>query len=165
MKNRRSRHELPSGKANDAVWHEDDHPRGQPGNAGQFASVGGNNDLQKSSKRVKLNPKGKNNFLVKDFINKERRDYHVKKHLSEPAFKGMSPEEYVASGISLLESEVIPGKIRGYMEPTGNTIVRYDPVKQWYAVGNPNDGIWSLYSMSPDKYERRARSVLNHGKH
>lgn len=159
-----SRHVLRSGKANDAAWNEEEHPRGQPGNAGQFASAGGNNDLQKSPKRVKLNSKGKNIFLVKDFINKERRDYHVKKHLNEPAFKGMSPEEYVTCGISLLESEVIPGKIRGYLEPTGNTIVRYDPAKQWYAVGNPNDGIWSLYSMSPDKYERRARSVLNHGK-
>lgn len=58
-KNRRSRSVLPSGKANDAAWHEDDHPRGQPDNAGQFASAGGNNELQKGKNDGKIEPKPK----------------------------------------------------------------------------------------------------------
>lgn len=45
---------LQSGKAHDAAWNEGDHPRGQPGNAGQFASAGGNNDLNNSSEDVNI---------------------------------------------------------------------------------------------------------------
>lgn len=143
-------------------------PRGQPDNAGQFAKAGGgsqNKGLQNNRKRVKLNATGSNKFLVKDFINKERREYHVNKHLHEEAFAGMSADDYVKAGIALLESAVTPGGIRGYLEPSGNTIVRYDPRRHWYAVGNPNDGIWSLYSMSPQKFERRYRGNARHGKH
>ena len=58
-KNRRSSRVLPSGKANDAAWHEDYHPRGQPGNAGQFASACGNNELQKDKNDGKIEPKPK----------------------------------------------------------------------------------------------------------
>ena len=143
--------------------------RGQPENAGWFAEKGKENtkknDLSEKGKRVKLSPKGKNKFLVRDFINQERRKYHINKHLHEPAFAGLSEEEYIQKGIELLESEVTSGGIRGYLEPGGTTIVRYDPKRQWYAVGNPNDGMWSFYSMSPEKFEERYRRAVRYGKH
>ena len=145
-----------------------DQPRGQPDNAGQFVKAGGgsqNKSLQNIHKRVKLNATGSNIFLVKDFIDKERREYHIRKHLHEEAFSGMSADDYVNAGIALLESAVTSGGIRGYLESSSNTIVRYDPRRHWYAVGNPNDGMWSLYSMSPQKFERRYRRNARHGKH
>ena len=149
--------------------YDPDPNRGQPENAGWFAEKGkGNtkkNDLSEKGKRVKLSPKGKNKFLVRDFINQERRKYHINKHLHEPAFAGLSEEEYIQKGIELLESEVTSGGIRGYLEPGGTTIVRYDPKRQWYAVGNPNDGMWSFYSMSPEKFEERYRRAVRYGKH
>ena len=157
-----------------AFWGEgtdyDPNPnRGQPENAGWFAEKGKENtkknDLSEKGKRVKLSPKGKNKFLVRDFINQERRKYHINKHLHEPAFAGLSEEEYIQKGIELLESEVTSGGIRGYLEPGGTTIVRYDPKRQWYAVGNPNDGMWSFYSMSPEKFEERYRRAVRYGKH
>lgn len=157
-----------------AFWGEgtdyDPHPnRGQPENAGWFAEKGKENtkknDLSEKGKRVKLSPKGKNKFLVRDFINQERRKYHINKHLHEPAFAGLSEEEYIQKGIELLESKVTSGGIRGYLEPGGTTIVRYDPKRQWYAVGNPNDGMWSFYSMSPEKFEERYRRAVRYGKH
>lgn len=140
---------------------------------GQFAEADGtggggenpaNKDLKNTTKRVKLNPTGKNIFLVKAFVDERRRVIHINKHLKkEKAFEGMTEEEYVNAGIELLESEVVPGGIRGFMEPSGNTIVRYNPAKHWYAVGNPNDGIWSLYEMPPHEFEARRRRALNHG--
>lgn len=157
-----------------AFWGEgtdyDPNPnRGQPENAGWFAEKGKENtkknDLSEKGKRVKLSPKGKNKFLVRDFINQERRKYHINKHLHEPAFAGLSEKEYIQKGIELLESEVTSGGIRGYLEPGGTTIVRYDPKRQWYAVGNPNDGMWSFYSMSPEKFEERYRRAVRYGKY
>lgn len=140
---------------------------------GQFAEADGaggggenpeNKDLKNTTKRVKLNPNGKNTFLVKAFVDERRRVIHINKHLKkEKAFEGMTEEEYINAGIELLESEVVPGGIRGFMEPSGNTIVRYNPAKHWYAVGNPNDGIWSLYEMPPQEFEARRRRALNHG--
>ncbi len=157
-----------------AFWSEGtdydpDPNRGQPENAGWFAEKGKENtkknDLSEEGKRVKLSPKGKNKFSVRDFINQERRKYHINKHLHEPAFAGLSEEEYIQKGIELLESKVTSGGIRGYLEPGGTTIVRYDPKRQWYAVGNPNDGMWSFYSMSPEKFEERYRRAVRYGKH
>lgn len=140
---------------------------------GQFAEADGaggggknpaNKDLKNTTKRVKLNPTGKNTFLVKAFVDERRRVIHINKHLKkEKAFEGMTEEEYINAGIELLESEVVPGGIRGFMEPSGNTIVRYNPAKHWYAVGNPNDGIWSLYEMTPQEFEDKRRRALSHG--
>ena len=140
---------------------------------GQFAEADGgggggknpaNKDLKNTTKRVKLNPTGKNTFLVKAFVDERRRVIHINKHLKkEKAFEGMTEEEYINAGIELLESEVVPGGIRGFMEPFGNTIVRYNPAKHWYAVGNPNDGIWSLYEMTPQEFEDKRRRALSHG--
>lgn len=154
------------GKANDYNGNHD------PA-TGRFAEADGaggggknpaNKDLKNTTKRVKLNPTGKNTFLVKAFVDERRRVIHINKHLKkEKAFEGMTEEEYINAGIELLESEVVPGGIRGFMEPSGNTIVRYNPAKHWYAVGNPNDGIWSLYEMTPQEFEDKRRRALSHG--
>ena len=154
-------------------WKENEHKRGQPGNAGQFTKTGGaessnseenksDNGLQNDggSGNVKVSPSGVNHFIVRGFCNKERHQYHVNKHLAE--FPGLSEEQYVSEGIRLLEQKVEPGGIRGYMEPDG-TIVRYDPRKQWYACGKPKDGMWSFYTMPVKDFEDKRKQVLKYG--
>lgn len=57
----------PNMAVRDADWNEDEHPRGQPGNPGQFVKTGGKKDLPKADKHanVKASPAQKTNIRSK----------------------------------------------------------------------------------------------------
>lgn len=145
----------------DAVWNEAAHPRKDNGQFGKGhgarSSLPANknrthtqtvkNDLQYAGKSGNVSPRGANEIKVKSFVNKERHDYHINKHLKEePEFAGMTEQQYVDAGVALLGSACENG-IEGYTDSFGN-IIRYDKKKNWFAVGS-TDGIWSFYA--PEK--------------
>ncbi|WP_293725277.1 hypothetical protein [Phascolarctobacterium succinatutens] len=150
VKNYRSRHALPSGKANDAAWHEDDHPRGQPGNAGQFASAGGNNDLNNPPQNVKISATGRNKMYKRGFINEDAEKHHwggggTHDHSSQYKQDGIVTfDQYIDRACELLESQCVSGGIRGFATIDGY-ICRYDPYKNDYVVGHPLIGIRTMF--------------------
>lgn len=134
----------------DVEWHEDDHPRGQPGNAGQFAPAGGNNDLNNSPQNVKISATGRNKMYKRGFINEDAEKHHwggggTHDHSSQYKQDGIVTfDQYIDRACELLESQCVSGGIRGFATIDGY-ICRYDPYKNDYVVGHPLIGIRTMF--------------------
>lgn len=101
-------------------------------------------NLHNSKTNVKVSEKGANVINATDFDTPENRAYHVNKHLKrEPAFAGMTEQQYVDAGIKLLGSACGQG-IEGFAKADG-TIYRYDRKHNWLAIGDVN-GINTFYA-------------------
>jgi hypothetical protein len=85
--------------AQDAAWKEDDHPRGQPGNAGQFTSGGGGGGgSRKSESTTKSEPSGSEPSGSTEFFLKVAR-----RALDEKGFKLVHTDE--SNGTQLYEHD------------------------------------------------------------
>lgn len=119
--------------------------------------------LRKGEGCAKLSASGKNKIAIPKWCDKRRQLIHEAKHLNrEREFSGMSGEQYLQAGISLLGSATGNG-IEGYMDSLGN-VVRYDRRRNWLAIGS-HGGLWTFYAPKGGhaQFSSDMRRALEHG--
>lgn len=100
--------------------------------------------VQKTSSNIpKVSAKGRNEFTVKEFKNKQALNNHWtngRTHRDEYIQDGITtPEQYQARALQLVQSSADGKKIFGYKNSLGQ-IIRYDVDKNDFVKGNPKKG-------------------------
>ena len=109
-----------------------------------------------------MSAKGRNEFTVKGFKNKQALNNHWKNgrtHRNEYMQDGITtPEQYQARALELVQSPADGKKILGYKNSLGQ-IIRYDVDKNDFAKGNPQKGVFTMFKPGDgrDYYERELK--------
>ena len=94
---------------------------------------------------------GTNTFIVRDFKSKAKANNHFQKHNKEFAEDGITDTKtYLEKSLELLESNCDDKNILGFLYPDGR-LARYDVKKEYFAVGNPYRGIYSMFKAKEGK--------------
>ena len=109
--------------------------------------------VQKTSSNIpKVSAKGRNEFTVKGFKNKQALNNHWtngRTHRDEYIQDGITTaEQYQARALQLIQSSADGKKIFGYKNSLGQ-IIRYDVDKNDFVKGNPKKGIFTMFK--PEK--------------
>ena len=109
--------------------------------------------VQKISSNIpKVSAKGRNEFTVKGFKNKQALNNHWtngRTHRDEYIQDGITTaEQYQARALQLVQSSADSKKIFGYKNSLGQ-IIRYDVDKNDFVKGNPKKGIFTMFK--PEK--------------
>ena len=109
--------------------------------------------VQKTSSNIpKVSAKGRNEFTVKGFKNKQALNNHWtngRTHRDEYIQDGITTaEQYQARALQLVQSSADGKKIFGYKNSLGQ-IIRYDVDKNDFVKGNPKKGIFTMFK--PEK--------------
>ena len=119
-------------------------------------------EKQKSSNVPNVSAKGRNEFTVKGFKNKQALNNHWtngRTHRDEYIQDGITTaEQYQARALELVQSPADGKKILGYKNSLGQ-IIRYDVDKNDFAKGNPQKGIFTMFKPGDgrDYYERELK--------
>ena len=119
------------------LWHNPNHVPAGRSDGGQFARA--------------ISAYGANTFVVRNFKSKAISNNHFNKHKKEFYEDGITDTEtYLKKSLELLESECDGKNILGFLYPDGR-LARYDVKKEYFAVGNPYRGVYSMFKATRGK--------------